>query len=33
MQVDYLNNSESDSHGKNDVQEKLNDLVRLHEAM
>ena len=28
-----LNNSESDSHEKDDKQEKVNPLVRLHEAM
>ena len=28
-----MNNSESDSYDKNDMQEKLNVLVRLHEAM
>ena len=33
MQVDCLNNSEPDSHDKNDMQEKVNALVRLHEAM
>ena len=26
-------NSESDSYDKNDIKEKVNDLVRLHEAM
>ena len=33
MQVDCLNNSESDSCDKNDMQKKVNVLVRLHEAM
>ena len=33
MQVDCLNNSEPDSHDKNDMQEKVNALVRLHKAM
>ena len=33
MQVDCLNNSESDSYDKNDIQKKVNVLVRLHEAM
>ena len=33
VQVDCLNNSESDSYDKNDMQKKLNVLVRLHEAM
>ena len=33
VQVDWLNNSESDSYDKNDMQEKVNVLVRLHEAM
>ena len=28
-----MNNSESDSHDKNYMQKKLNDLVRLHKAM
>ena len=28
-----MNNSESDSYDKNDMQKKLNVLVRLHEAM
>ena len=28
-----MNNSESDSYGKNDIQKKVNVLVRLHEAM
>ena len=33
IQVDWLNNSEPDSYDKNDMQEKLNVLVRLKEAM
>ena len=33
VQVDCLKDSESDSSGKNDMKEKLNDLVRLHDAM
>ena len=33
VQVDCLEDSESDSYGKNDMKEKSNDLVRLHEAM
>ena len=33
MQVDCLNNSESDSYDKNDMQKKVNAFVRLHEAM
>ena len=28
-----MNNSESDSYNKNDMQKKVNVLVRLHEAM
>ena len=32
-QVDCLKDSESDSHDKNDKKEKVNDLVRLYEAM
>ena len=32
VQVDCLNNSESDSYDKNDMQKKVNVLVRLHEA-
>ena len=28
-----MNNSESDSHHKNDMQEKVNASVRLHEAL
>ena len=33
VQVDCLNNSECDSFDKNDMQKKVNVLVRLHEAM
>ena len=33
VQVDCLKDSESDSYDKNDMKEKLNDFVRLHEAM
>ena len=33
MKVDCLKDSESDSYDKNDMKEKVNDLVRLHEAM
>ena len=33
VQVDCLNNSESDSYDKNDMQKKVNALVKLHEAM
>ena len=33
VQVDCLKNSEPDSYDKNDMKEKVNDLVRLHEAM
>ena len=33
MQVDCLNNSECDSYGKNNMQKKVNVLVKLHEAM
>ena len=33
VQVDYLKDSESDSFDKNDMKEKVNDLVRLHKAM
>ena len=33
VQGDCLKDSESDSYDKNDIKEKLNDLVRLHEAM
>ena len=33
VQVDCLKESESDSYDKNDMKEKVKDLVRLHEAM
>ena len=33
MQVDCLKYSESDSYDKNYMKEKVNDLVRLHEAI
>ena len=33
VQIDCLNNSESDSYYKNNMQKKVNVLVRLHEAM
>ena len=33
VRVDCLKDSESDSYDKNDMKEKVNDLVRLHEAM
>ena len=33
VQVYCLKDSESDSNDKNDMKEKLKDLVRLHEAM
>ena len=33
VQVDCLKDSESDSYDKNDMKEKVNDLVRLHETM
>ena len=33
VQVDCLKDSESDSYDRNDIKEKVNDLVRLHEAM
>ena len=33
VQVDCLKDSESGSYDKNDMKEKVNDLVRLHEAM
>ena len=32
VQVDCLKDSESDSYDKNDMKEKVNDLVRLHKA-
>ena len=33
VQVDCLKDSESDSYDKNDMKEKMNDLVKLLEAM
>ena len=33
VQVDCLKDSESDFYDKNDVKEKMSDLVRLHESM
>ena len=33
VQVDCLKNSESDSYDENNMKEKVNDLVSLHEAM
>ena len=33
MQVDCLKDLEYDSYDKNDVKEKVNDFVRLHEVM
>ena len=33
VQVDCVNDSESDSYDKNEKKEKVSDLVRLHEAM
>ena len=33
VQVDRLKDSETDSCDKNDMKEKVNDLVRLHEVM
>ena len=33
VQVDCLKDSESDSYDENDMEEKVNDLVRLHRAM
>ena len=33
VQVDCLKESESKFHGKNDMKEKVNDLVRLHKAI
>ena len=33
VQVDCLKDSESDSYNKNYIEEKVNDLVRLHEAI
>ena len=33
LQVNCLKDSESDSYEENDIKEKVNDLVRLHEAV
>ena len=33
VQVDCLKDSESDSYNENDMEEKVNDLVRFHRAM
>ena len=33
VQVDCFKDSESDSYDKNHMKEKVNELVRLHEAM
>ena len=33
VQVNCLKDSESDSHDKNDMKERLNDLLRFHKAM
>ena len=33
VQVDCLKDSESDTYDEHDIKEKVNDLVRLHEAM
>ena len=33
VQGDWLKDSESDSYDKNDMKEKVNDLVRLQETM
>ena len=33
VQVDCLKDSESDSYDKDDMKEKVNDLVRLHKAI
>ena len=33
VQFDCLKDSESDSYDKNDMKEKVNDLVRLYEAV
>ena len=33
VQIECLKDSESDSYDKNDMKEKVNDLVRLHEAI
>ena len=33
VQVDCLEDSKSDSYDKNDMKEKVNELIRLHEAI
>ena len=33
VQIDCLKDSESGSYDKNDMKKKVNDLVKLHEAM
>ena len=33
VQIDCMKDSESDSYDKNDIKEKVNDLVRFHQAM
>ena len=33
VQVDCLKNSKSDSYDKNEMKEKVNDVLRLHETM
>ena len=33
VQIECLKDSESDSYDKNDMKEKVNDLVRLYKAM
>ena len=33
MQIDCLKDSDPDSYDKNDMKEKVNDLIRLHESM
>ena len=33
VKVDFLRDSESDSYHKNDMKEKVNDLISLHKAM
>ena len=33
VQVDCLKDSESDSYDKNEMKEKVNDVLRLHETM
>ena len=33
VQIDCLKDSDPDSYDKNDMKEKVNDLIRLHESM